>query len=254
MTRHCSEYQGYDSLPMGAKLIIHPEIFARLPGIRVLVAAVRDIDIPTMDAKGCQELLNENWKCAQEAVAGYPNVQSHPLIAAWRRAYASLGISVKKYTSSIENLAKRASKPGSEPRCINPLVDFYNACSLRFLVPFGGFDLDEPSMALLEFRLTKEGDVFCALDATESETLAPGEAVYAVGSTVVTRHINWKQSKEGLITENTRNVVFMAEILADVPSETVEGIKAFLAANCKRVLNKDLDVAILDAEHPSIEY
>lgn len=239
---------------MGSKLVIHSEIFHKLPGLKVLVAAARNIDTSAIDAKGCQSLLCDSWITARETISKYPNAQSHPFIAAWRRAYTALGVSVKKYTSSIENLAKRASKSDSEPRSINSLVDFYNACSLRFLVPFGGFDLDEPLMDLLEFRLTAEGDAFCALDASEKELLPPGEAMYAAGHTVVTRHINWKQSKEGLIGENTKNVVFMAEILGDIPDEVIEAMKRFLVDNGKVLLNKDLVVTILDEENPSVEY
>ncbi|MDP8946327.1 MAG: hypothetical protein M3N03_10425 [Actinomycetota bacterium] len=41
----------------------------------------------------------------------------------------AMGVSGRKFPSSIEDLLRRAFK-GGEPLRINPLVDFYNAVSL----------------------------------------------------------------------------------------------------------------------------
>ena len=68
---------------------------------------------------------------------GYEKPQDHPHIKAWRDAFTKLGISASKYHSSIESLLRRALKGGPFPR-INPVVDLYNAVSLKYLVPMGG--------------------------------------------------------------------------------------------------------------------
>ncbi len=235
-------------------LFIQPEIFEKLPNLKVFIATAKNINLQQLDKDGCKFLLESAWNSVATAVTPYPNVQSHPNIAAWRKAYNSLGISVKKYSSSIENLAKRAAKNGSLPRSINPLVDFYNAVSLKFLVPFGGFDLDDDSIKELSLRFTANNDTFCALDSPQVENLQPGEAVYATGSTVVTRHINWKQSKEGLITDKTINAVFMAEILADVPENVLDEMKNFFETECKKLLKVDCEIFIATQQNNTISY
>lgn len=58
------------------------------------------------------------------------------------RSLKVIGVSSKKFPSSIEPLVRRAGK-GGEPVSINPLVDFYNSISLEYLVIVEGFDLDQ---------------------------------------------------------------------------------------------------------------
>lgn len=236
------------------RLSIHKNIFAKLPGLKVLIAVVRNLDPTKMDKEGCKALLCKEWIGCRELISSYPNVQSHPHLASWRKAYATLGIPSKKFTTSIENLCKRALKPDSEPRSINPLVDFYNACSLRFIVPFGGFDMRDPTIKELDFRFTTEGDTFHALDAEGPEPMVAGEAAYVSGHKVLTRHINWKQSREGLIKEHSTDVVFMAEILDDVPTVLISEMTEFFKAQAKSLLGVEPEFQIVSEENPIISY
>lgn len=108
---------------------------------------------------------------------------------------------MSKFASSIENLVRRSSKQDSKVLSINILVEFYNALSLKHVVPFGGFDLQSELCEDMELRFSKEGDEFTSLDSEQKVAFPLGEAVYmyAYKNIVVTRQINWKQSKEGLI-------------------------------------------------------
>lgn len=236
------------------RLSIHKDIFTKLPGLQVFIAVVRNLDPQRVDKEGCKELLAKEWAHCRKLVASYPNVQSHPYLASWRRAYATLGIPSKKFTTSIENLCKRALKPDSEPRSINPLVDLYNACSLKFVTPFGGFDMADPTVKDLDFRFTTEGDMFHALDAEKPEPMASGEAAYASGHTVLTRHINWKQSKEGLIGEDSKDVVFMAELLGDMPSTLIAEMSEFFEAQSKHLLGVSPEIHVVSESNPSVYY
>lgn len=236
------------------KFSIQQEIFAKLPGLKVFVAVVRGVDPIKIDKAGCSQLLATEWTSCRALMSTYPNVQSHPYLAQWRKAYASLGIPSKKYTTSIENLCKRALKPDSSPRSINPLVDLYNACSLKFVVPFGGFDMSEPSINDLEFRFTVEGDTFHSLDGDKAEPLAPGEAAYASSTIVLTRHINWKQSREGLISDDSKDIVFMAEILGDVSESLISEMSEYFSTHCEKLLNISPEIHIVTEANPAITY
>lgn len=236
------------------RLSIHRAIFAKLPGLKVFIAVVRNLDPNQINKEGCTTLLAEEWSNCRKLMSSYPNVQAHPHLASWRKAYAALGIPSKKFTTSIENLCKRALKPDSEPRSISPLVDLYNACSLRFIVPFGGFDMADPTVKDLDFRFTIEGDSFHALDAEKPEPMAAGEAAYVSGHTVLTRHINWKQSKEGLIGERSVNVVFMAELLGDVPPELISELGEFFKIQAKRLLGTEPEFRLASEANPEVFY
>ncbi|SMO52521.1 B3/B4 domain-containing protein [Melghirimyces algeriensis] len=202
------------------KFVIHKDIFQYFPNMQVVVAIAHDINNTSTNPKVTEE-LKEAWYNAQEASV-YGNAQSHPSIKPWREHFKKMGVKASEFPSSIESMLRRALK-GGKPFQINPLVDFYNAVSLRHIVPVGGFDLDQ-IQSKLELRLTKPGDQFTALDAQEPVALPSDEVAYASGSEILTRHFVWRQAKTALITPHTRNVILVCEILGGLEGSLVDQV------------------------------
>ncbi len=189
-------------------LTIAPEVFALLPGLRVVIVVADGIE--DGDGPRVQRLWHDAWARVHTRF-GFDNAQSHPHVQAWRAAMKAAGASHKEFPTSIEALVRRALK-SAQPFQVNPRVDFYNAVSLDHVVPAGAYDLDTLP-APLELRLTRHGDTFQALDAAVEEAVPAGEVAYACGSQVVTRHLVWRQSRLGLVTSSTRSALFLSEIL-----------------------------------------
>src|SRR5579884_3425053 len=143
------------------RFVVEREVFERFPGIRIVVAPARGVD-NTVARPGVEQAWREAWARASAEGAPYGNAQSHPRVRPWRERFTAMGVSGKQFPSSVEALLRRALK-GGEPFTINPLVDMYNAVSLRHVVPVGGFDLADVR-GPIELRLTREGDTFAALD------------------------------------------------------------------------------------------
>lgn len=186
----------------------------------------------------------------------YPNAQSHPRIALYRDALkAAANVSAKKYPQSHESLLKRVLKEKQPPRPISPVVDFYNSVSVEHLVTAGAFDLDElqsqPEAALALRLAAVDEDRFVPLDAPDA---APArvdakEILYAQGSTVLTRHLAWRQSRQALVTETSTNVVFVSEVLnedeVEAPSELARAVAATLQKGLKDLFHVDTRVDFL---------
>ncbi|PJF17564.1 hypothetical protein PSACC_02585 [Paramicrosporidium saccamoebae] len=239
------------------QFVLAPEILTRIPGIRILLFTLHAVSQSdtTLQSK-CQELLNNCWRDCGALFNGptYANVQSHPQLAAWRDCFKSLGISVKKHVCSAESLAKRAAKDPS-PRSINPLVDFYNAISIRHLVPFGAFDRKDLEGKCMSLRFTKEGDTFMPLDGEQAEQLPAGEAAYICEpGTVITRHINYKQSKFALIGDESQDVVMMAELLPSVDDAALDKLANDLKEQCKQLFNQEIDLKIITTGGEIVSY
>ena len=232
------------------EFVIAEEIFDLFPNIQIVAALSRDLDSSRADRGKIASFLRTAWQSAGEAVLAAGNAQSHPNIKAWGTAMAAAGAPRKKFPSSIEALGRRAGK-GGEPVSINPVVDFYNAISLRHLVPAGGYDLDSLRQDL-QLRLSRAGDTFMALDAEEAEQIAPGEVSYADGPEIITRHFVWKQSRHALLTPESRNVLFVSEILGELPPETTETIRAAFADGLAEYLGNSARVEVLDRQNNSM--
>jgi DNA/RNA-binding domain of Phe-tRNA-synthetase-like protein len=202
------------------RFVVSPKIFELYPGLKLPVVVAQGLE-PTANSIRVEKLWREAWEEAGLLASTYANAQSHPRVAAWREAMAATGVSGRKYPSSVESLLRRAFKGGEPPR-INPLVDFYNSISLRYVVPAGGFDLALLGDAL-ELRLTREADTFRPLDSASAERVEPREVAYASGNEILTRHFVWKQSHTGLLNESTRSVFLVSEVLGEV-EESADGL------------------------------
>ena len=202
--------------------IIDPAIWRTFPGLKLVVSVVHALDnraahgALTAGFDATIRALRDSWPHA--------NAQSHPHIAAWRNAIASLGQSPSRFPASIEALCRRILR-GKELRSINPLVDFYTQLSLRFVVPFGGWDLDCISGEHVYLRPTLKGERFTELGTRHCVEVEANEIAYADDEGLITRHFIWRQSERAKITPETRRVFLVSEVLADLPVVTAEATR-----------------------------
>jgi DNA/RNA-binding domain of Phe-tRNA-synthetase-like protein len=210
---------------------IDEKTFAYFPAMKLAVVIVRDVNNQFNRPEVWTE-LKQSWISAGKAAAEYGNPQSHLRIKPWVEHFKALGVSRKEFPSSIEALVRRAGK-GGEPMSINPLVDFYNSVSLKYLVPAGGFDLDQLDNGL-ELRFSRTGDEFQALDDPTVSPVPEGEISYADGSRILTRHFIWRQSKIGLILPTSKNVLLVSEIPGELEGSICEDVLAALAEGIQK--------------------
>jgi DNA/RNA-binding domain of Phe-tRNA-synthetase-like protein len=232
------------------KFIIQPRIFDFFPGIKVVAVVAQGVNNHEERAE-VNSRWEATWAAAQQA-AVYGNAQSHPRVRPWRERFRALGIPVKQYPSSIEAILRRALKGGG-PFRINPLVDFYNAVSLSHMVPAGGIDL-AALQGPLELRLTRQGDWFLALDASEPEEVPSGEVAYADGSTILTRHFVWRQARTGLIGRETRDIILISEVLGDLEDGVAEAVLRDFQDGLKDYFGVDSRAFLLDVTHREISW
>ena len=94
------------------KFVVAPEIFELFPGLKLSVAVAEGV-YPSADTAGVEGLWRQSWEDAARSASDHDNPQSHPRVAAWRTAMSEIGISGRKFPSSIESLIRRAFKAAS---------------------------------------------------------------------------------------------------------------------------------------------
>lgn len=232
------------------KFTVDKEIFQLFPGLRIVTVVAKGMGAPT-EEEAITRLLMEGWEAAGKAAGEYGNPQSHPNIKPWVDRMKEAGAPRKKYPSSIEAMVKRAGK-GGEPFRISPVVDFYNAISMKNVVPAGGFDIDQLEYGL-RLGLSAEGDTFIPLDREERISVSPGEVSYVDGSTIITRHFVWKQARHALLTPQSENIFFVSEILGEISEEVVDKVKNGLVQGLKECFGVDGWCQIVNEDHRSVE-
>lgn len=134
------------------------------------------------------------------------------LVKSWREAYSRMGATPSRYQSSIELLLRRAGKGGPVATGI-PLVDFYNAHSLRTLAPVGAYDaarLPPETMWLRPCR--PEADTFDPLGApADRYPLLPRLVVYASSTSILCWGLNHRDSRHTALDAASRDVALFSE-------------------------------------------
>ncbi len=221
------------------RFTVDEDVFRDIPGLRLATGWLLLPRQPSEEEAG--ELIAAAWARAGDIRA--EPLQSHPLLAPWRAVFRSLGLPARDYLPSVEALVRRARK-GGPPLRVQPLVDAYNAISLRRLVPVGAFDLAGPEG---EIRLARSagGEPFWPMGTEEPEKVASGELCYLDASRVLTRHFVWRQSVWGMIRETTTRLFLVSEILPAAEMQLAGVLQDFndLAA----LVGGEVEVAVLDA-------
>lgn len=190
---------------------VDERLFQIFPGLKVGVIVVR-ID----NKKGFHNILDSTVKEIRENFP-YERPQDHPHIRVWREGFSKVGISPSKFYSSVEALLRRVIKGGPFPK-VNPLVDLYNALSLKYLVPIGGHAL-EPIEGDIHLCFAQGNETFVPMHGGETEIVEKGEVIYRDDREVLTRRWVWRQCDKDKVTEETRQVFLPVDLMEGVPEE-----------------------------------
>lgn len=101
---------------------------------------------------------------------------------------------------------------------------------MKYKIPIGAHDISTVNgeMAL---RFSSANDYFIPFGSTEIEQVDPDEVVYASGNSVRTRRWIWRQSEEGKITTESKQIFFP--------------IDGFSNSNIDLMLNAQQELALL---------
>jgi len=176
---------------------------------------------------------------------------NHPYIASMRNLYRTFGTKPADYHPSAEALIRRAMKTQQLP-IINTAVDTYNAVSVKYLIPMGGFntDLIDGDIAL---RFSAGNELFSPLGEIEHEYTYPGEVVYADDKRVLTRRWNYRDCVETRITEKTVNIIMFIDGSPEIPRVEVEKALKELVLNLEKYCGGRYLTNIADLRTPVIK-
>ena len=157
----------------------------------------------------------------------------------------------KKYKSSVENLYRMILK-GMKLRSINKIVDIYNFVSIMHMIPVGGDDMEKVE-GDITLAFARGGETFIPLNVKEAETAKQGEVVYIDSKEVLCRRWNWRECEKTKMTEETREVILVAEGLPPVTGADMEDIIQELRRLIQKHCGGKPEVFVLNQERTEIE-
>ncbi|MGR2856749.1 B3/4 domain-containing protein [Erwinia sp. 1181_3] len=190
---------------------ISPEIDLIAPGFRALSISVEAA--PVADERVGEIALRD---ACEAVLAGQPAwAEAH--LNAWSDVFRSFGAKPKRTPCSAEALRKRVIKDGSMVP-LDPVVDLYNAVSIRYAVPVGGENFAAyagmPRLAVADgteiFDTMKDGQ-------PGSESPDEGEVVWRDDIGVTCRRWNWRQGIRTRLSVADNRMWFILESLPQMP-------------------------------------
>jgi DNA/RNA-binding domain of Phe-tRNA-synthetase-like protein len=230
-------------------LSIH-ELAGDFPTFRVAVAALRGLRGGEGPNDGIETLIAAAEAEGQALVRTQLPAEL-PEIQAWRAAYRAFGSKKTGYRNSCEALLRRLAQQGTLPR-VSPLVDLYNALSVKYRIPAGADDLAKLAPPLA-FRTAREGDSFFDL-ANEGLDDPPraGEVVYADSEKCLCRRWNWRQDARSRVTAETRDAVVVLQTLEEDGTARLTAAAEELACAAADHLGARCSWAIASAATPQV--
>lgn len=209
---------------------IDPRLAGIAPGFRALSILVEAAPIthpgiaPVALAQACQQVLNDD----------VPWADAH--LSDWDEVFKAFGAKPKRTPCSASALRKRVLKDGSLPS-LDPVVDIYNAVSIRYAIPVGGENLaaysGAPRLTLADgdepFDTFKEGQ-------TVVEHPEPGEVIWRDDLGVTCRRWNWRQGIRTRLDSQARTMWFILESLPSMPLAALEEAGEELVNNLQRLM------------------
>ena len=214
--------------------LVTPSIDSRLadiaPGFRALSILVEAAPItqpevaPVALAQACQQMLNDD----------VPWADAH--LSDWDEVFKAFGAKPKRTPCSAAALRKRVLKDGSLPS-LDPVVDIYNAVSIRYAIPVGGENLaaytGAPRLTLADgsepFDTFKEGQPVV-------EYPDAGEVIWRDDLGVTCRRWNWRQGVRTRLDSRAQSMWFILESLPSMPLEALEEAGEELVNNLQRLM------------------
>ncbi|HFU3725462.1 TPA: B3/4 domain-containing protein [Streptococcus suis] len=231
-----------------SQFVVDSSFWSLFPDAKIGVLLLKDYKTPSESPEDLVKLLEESNEIAQKFLTE-DTFSENEVIQTYRQAYQKFKTK-KGARSSIEALLKRSAsdRPVST---ISPLVDIYNAASLRFGLPCGAEDIDT-FVGNLQLTITEGGDEFYLIGDENNNPTLPGEVCYKDDKGAVCRCFNWRDGKRTMITDETKNAFLVMELVNSDRVEDLENALDFISQHAEKFLGVVPEKYLLDRDTPAI--
>lgn len=231
------------------KFSIASDLLEKYPSTHVGLIFVKGCDNKTVSPE-VSYILRESEEKLRERMSDKALLDL-PELKEWRETYKSFGAK-KGRRVSIEAMAKRVNK-GDELPSISPLVDLYNAVSLRYIFPCGGEDLAHVHGDVM-LGFAEGNEAFLRIGGEENEPPVPGEVVYKDDEGCLCRSWNWREADRTKLTENTKDAVLVIETLDPDRNKEFVDAMSHMEDLVKALTGAQTEMYVLNKKSPEIEY
>lgn len=175
----------------------------------------------------------------------------HPDVRRWREVFGAQGVKPSKFHSSLEALLRRTFK--GDIWNVSNVVDCYDCVSAANLLPMGAHDITKLK-GTLTLRYGREGEKFYPLGAGDTVVdVAPANIVYADDEKVCCWLWNHRDTRDAMVTEETKHALFIVDCAFETEWRTVEQGLDALRTELEAIGCKTGASGVVSAKTPEME-
>lgn len=189
------------------KFKISKEVFERFPDLVVAIPVISGFDNTIKQVEALAFLREQEQKLRSSLDIDI--FWKDKRVSAYMETFRKFGVDPNKFLPAHIALAKRVLEGGSLPD-INPIVNIYNAMSIKYLTPFGGEDLDKV-YGDFELKIAVGGERWIPIGGGKAKYALKDELVWGDMLDLSTRALNWRQCDRTKMTTQTKNGYFVMD-------------------------------------------
>jgi DNA/RNA-binding domain of Phe-tRNA-synthetase-like protein len=228
------------------KFTIDQPVFELLPNLVIAIPIIHGFD----NTKGRSEsltLLRAEEGCLRKIMT-LDSFWKDIRVTSYLKAFRAFGTDPEIRRPAHIALTKRVLEGGYIPD-INPMVNIYNALSIKYLTPFGGENLDVLNG---DFRLyiAKGGEIWFPIGSDKQKPAIAGELVWGDDIDLSTRALNWRQCDRTKMTDLTSNGFFVMDGFNGINRDVMEAASAEFMRVATNICGGRSTIHWLDRNHP----
>lgn len=231
------------------KFKIDPKVFETFPTLVVGLPIIMDFD-NSKSASESVNFLRQQEIDLKEKFTPESLIQDNRVIA-YQRAFRKFGVDPLISLPAHVALSKRVVEGGFLPD-INPLVNLYNAFSIKYLTPFGGENLDAVYGDFI-LKFANGGEKWIPIGGSKSKPAVAGELIWTDDLDVSTKALNWRQCDRTKLTADSKNGYFVMDGFTDVNLDNIKLAAADFTKMATQLFGGQAYIYWLDIDHPEVE-
>jgi arginyl-tRNA synthetase len=231
------------------KFKIEKEVFKKFPNFVVAIPVILDFD-NSKSEKEALDFLREEEKNLRSRFT-LDSFFADPRVTSYREAFRQFGIDPEKRIPAHVALSKRVLEGGELPN-INPMVNLYNAMSIKHTTPFGGEDL-ETLYGDFVLKFAEGGEKWIPIGGGKAKSVIKDDLVWGDDLDISTPSLNWRQCDRTKLVRESKDGYFIMDGFFDINKDIIEKALEDFIRIATKLFGGKAETYWLDIDHPEAD-
>lgn len=231
------------------KFKIEKEVFDRFPNLIVAIPVVLGFD-NTKPAPAALEFLRSEEKSLKERFT-LGSFMEDIKVTSYLDVFRKFGADTTTRLPAHVALSKRILEGGSLPD-INPIVNLYNALSIKYSTPFGGEDLASLYGDFV-LKFAKGDERWIPIGGGKGKVMFKGDLVWGDDLDISTPSLNWRQCDRTKLIKESRNGYFIMDGFSDVNYDVIQKASEEFSNLMTKFFGGNVTIYWLSKDNPEVE-